>query len=302
MNPLNRLPLQSLRAVEAVARLGSLAAAAADLGVTPGAISQQVIRAEKILGLTLFERRPSGMVPTARGAPVTAQLQRGFAELSAAVARAARTDDALTVSVAPVFAARWLIWRLPRFRARHPDTRIRLDASLGLIDPTSGEADICIRNGPGGYSGVTVEKLWPQVIFPVCAPGLATRLTTHADLARVPVIRETGPNFGWQHWLGPEGHPDVTPGDGPLFSDSMLCLDAAISGEGVFLSFETLAADAIAMGRLVAPFPGRHATQNHYWLVTAADARPTRPMRAFTTWLKEEVAAAGLGRTSPLRP
>ncbi|MGZ9809444.1 LysR substrate-binding domain-containing protein [Pseudoroseicyclus sp. H15] len=298
MNPLNRLPLQSLRAVEAVARLGSLAAAAEEMGVTPGAVSQQVIRAERVLGLTLFERRPAGMVPTERGAPVTAQLQRGFAELSAAGARAQRAEDHLTVSVAPVFAARWLIWRLPRFRARHPELRIRLDASLGLVDPNAGEADICLRNGPGGYSGVTVEQLWPQVIFPVCAPDLAARLHSHDDLARVPVIRETGANFGWEDWLGPEGHAEITPGDGPFFSDSMLCLDAAISGEGVFLAFETLATDALERGHLVAPFAGRHATRNHYWLITAADRRPTRAVRAFAAWLKEEVAAAGLGRTA----
>ncbi|WP_373355145.1 LysR substrate-binding domain-containing protein [Pseudoroseicyclus sp. CXY001] len=304
MNPLNRIPLPALRAVEAVARLGSLAAAAGELGVTPGAVSQQVIRAEKVLGLQLFERRPAGMVTSARGAAVVAGLERGFAELSAAVARAERAEDALTISVAPVFAARWLIWRLPRFRALHPEIAVRLDASLGLADPNAGEVDICLRNGPGGYRGVTVERLWPQVIFPVCAPEMAARLQRIEDLARVPVIRETAGNFTWADWLGPAGAPEVVPGgevagEGPLYSDSMLCLDAAISGEGVFLSFETLAADALAMGRLTAPFRGRFVTANHYWLVTAAGARPTRAMRAFTGWLKAEVAEAGLGRTMP---
>lgn len=295
MNLLNRIPLQSLRAVEAVARLGSLRAAASDMGVTTGAVSQQVIRAEKALGLALFERRPAGMVPTERGAEITVQLVRGFSELTAAVARAARPDDALTVSVAPVFAARWLIWRLPRFRAAYPGIKVRLDAELGLLDPSSGEVDLCIRVGPGNYAG-RIEKLWPQVIFPVCAPELAKRIHDHADLAQVAVIRETRANFGWADWLGPEGRTEVVPGDGPVFGDSMLCLDAAISGEGVFLSFETLAADALAMGRLAEPFWGRHATGNAYWLVSAQG--PRRPaVRAFSDWLKAEVAEAGLGQT-----
>ena len=105
-NPLNRIPLQSLRAVEAVARLGSLRAAAEDLGVTPGAVSQQVIRAEQILGRALFDRHPSGMVPSGPSAEVLQLLRRGFADLSAAVARAApQGEDCLTVSVAPILAS-----------------------------------------------------------------------------------------------------------------------------------------------------------------------------------------------------
>lgn len=291
--------MPGLRAVEAVARTGSLRAAAADLGVTVGAVSQQVIRAERQLGLTLFERLASGMVPTARSAPVVALLRRGFGDLAAAVALATKSDDALTVSVAPVFAARWLIWRLPRFRAAHPGIKIRLDADLALLDPSAGEVDLCIRVGPGGYPGVTVERLWPQVIFPVCAAEYLPKLRDHADLARVPVIREVRGTFDWPDWLGPEGRPEVVPGDGPEFGDAMLCLDAAISGEGVFLAFETLAADALAMGRLVEPFRGRHATGNAYWLITAREGRPSRMVRAFSDWLKAEVAAAGLGTERP---
>ena len=294
-NPLNRLPMPGLRAIEAVARTGSLRAAAADLGVTAGAVSQQVIRIEKQLGLVLFERLAAGMVPTARGAEVVALLRRGFADLGAAVALATRSGEALTVSVAPVFAVRWLIWRLPRFRAAHPGIKIRLDADLALLDPAAGEVDVCVRVGPGHYPGVSAERLWPQVIFPVCAAEYLPRLADHADLARVPVIRETRATFDWPDWLGPEGRAEVVPGEGPVFGEAMLCLDAAISGEGVFLAFETLAADALAMGRLVEPFRGRHATGNAYWLITAADGRRNRMVRAFADWLKAEVAAAGLG-------
>jgi LysR family transcriptional regulator, glycine cleavage system transcriptional activator len=297
MDQLNRIPLQSLRAVEAVARLGSLRRAAEALGVTPGAVSQQVLLAERQLGLTLFDRRPSGMVPTDPGREVTDLLTEGFARIGAAVARAGRgRDDALTVSVAPVFAARWLIWRLPRFQAAHPGIRVRLDADLALLNPSAGEADLCLRVGRGGWPGVAAERLFPQVIFPVCAPDLARNIRSHADLARVPVIRETRANFDWPDWLGPEGHPEVQPGDGPVFSDSMLCLDAAMTGAGVFLTFESLAADALENGRVVEPFRGRHATENAYWLVTAQDRRPGRAAQAFARWLRAETAAAGLGR------
>lgn len=298
MKTLNRIPLNSLRAVEAVARLGSLRRAADELGVTIGAVSQQVLLAERQLGLTLFDRQPSGMVATPRGAEVVTLLAEGFAQLAAAVTRARRGDDALTVSVAPVFAARWLIWRLPRFSAAHPDIRVRLDARLQLVEPGRDDVDFCLRNGPGPYPGVRAERIFPQVIFPVCAPALADRLRDAADLARVPVIRETEANYGWDEWLGPEGRTEVCPAAGPEFSDAMLCLDAAMTGAGVFLSFETLAADALANGRLVAPFAGRHATRNSYWFVTEAQGRPRRAVAAFAGWLRAEIAAAGLGRTA----
>lgn len=298
-NPLNRVPLQSLRAVEAVARLGSLRAAAEDLGVTPGAVSQQVIRAEQVLGRALFDRLPSGMVPSGPSAEVLQLLRRGFADLSAAVARAApQGEDCLTVSVAPILASRWLIWRLPRFRAAHPTIRVRIDADLALVDPGT-EVDLCVRVGRGHWPGVRAEQLARQVIFPVCSPEMAERLRDHADLARVPIIRETRANFGWEDWLGPEGRLDVVPGDGPLFSDAQLCLDAAISGEGVFLAFESLAADPLALGRLAEPFRGRHATPNAYWIVTPADGSLRRPVRAFTDWLRAEFAAGALGTTRP---
>jgi DNA-binding transcriptional LysR family regulator len=299
-SPLNRIPLQSLRAVEAVARLGSLRAAAEDLGVTPGAVSQQVIRAEQVLGRALFDRTPSGMVPSAAAAEALRLLGRGFADLAQAVAQAVPDrDDCLTVSVAPALAARWLIWRLPRFRVAHPQVRVRIDADLALVDPNRGEVDLCVRVGCGGWPGVRAERLALQVIFPVCAPDLARRIHDHADLARVPVIRETRANFGWPDWLGPEGRPEVVPGDGPLFGDAQLCLDAAISGEGVFLTFESIAADPLALGRLAEPFRGRHATGNAYWIVTPGEGTLRRPVRAFAAWLREEFAASGFGMTRP---
>lgn len=294
-HPLNRVPLQALRAVEAVARLGSLRAAAEEMGVTPGAVSQQVIRAERILGRPLFERQPAGMVPEERAAEALALLRRGFADLALAVARAGAREDGLTVSVAPILAARWLIWRLPRFRAAHPGVRVRIDAEMGLVSPGWGEVDLCVRVGRGQWPGVRAEFLAPQVIFPVCAPALAERVRDHADLACVPIIRETRANFGWADWLGPEGRGEVVPGDGPLFSDAQLCVDAAISGEGVFLCFESLALDPLARGLLAEPFRGRHATENAYWIVSPADGLMRRPVRAFADWLRAEFAAAGLG-------
>jgi DNA-binding transcriptional LysR family regulator len=296
---LNRLSLSSLRAVEAVARHGSVTLAADELGVTPGAVSQQVLRAEAVLGLPLIDRSNRGMLPTPRGHEVAGLLTQGFARLSEAVERAQpQAIDTLTVSTAPVFAARWLIWRLPRFHAAHPKVRVRLDASLTPADPSRGEADLCIRVGPGGWPGVATERLFAQIIFPVASPQVARRIASHDDLARVPVIIEPRAGISWHDWLQAKGHAGQRLGPGPEYSDPSLCLDAAISGLGVYLAFETLAVDALDRGSLVTPFAGRHATRNSYWLVSAADRRTSPAARAFAAWLRDEVAAAGLGRAS----
>lgn len=291
MKILNRFHLNGLRAVEAAGRLGSLRAAAEELGVTIGAVSQQVLKAEEQFGRPIFERQPRGLKPTPFGKEVLAYLSAGFTEIAAGVALTERRrEDVLTVSVAPVFASKWLVWRLQRFNKLHPAVRIRIDADVALVDPNSSDVDVCIRVGWGNWAHVRAEKLIDQHVFPVCSPALAEQLRVPSDLARVPVVREPAPMFGWDAWLAPNGLDQSILGDGPVFSDASLCLDAAVAGQGVFLAWETLACDAIAFGRLVAPFPDRYATGIAYWFVTARAHAPTRAAIAFRDWLRGELA------------
>ena len=291
MRNLNRFHLNGLRALEAAGRLGNLRAAAEELGVTIGAVSQQILKAEEQFGRPLFERHPKGLRPTAFGQEVLRYLSTGFAEIAAGLALAERRrEGVLTVSVAPVFASKWLVWRLQRFRERHPELRIRIDADVSLVDPGSSDVDVCIRVGRGGWPNVKAEKLLDQLVFPVCSPALAERLRHPRDLGSVPIVREPTPMFGWDAWLGPNGLDESILGDGPVFSDASLCLDAAVAGQGVFLGWETLAGDAIAMGRLAAPFPDRYDTGISYWFVTARSAPATRAVGAFRDWLTAELA------------
>jgi len=291
MRNLNRFHLNGLRALEAVGRLGTLRAAADELGVTIGAVSQQVLKAEEQFGHPLFDRLPKGLQPTAFGREVLTYLSAGFAEISAGVALAERRrEGVLTVSVAPVFASKWLVWRLQRFHEQFPDIRIRIDASVALVDPNTSDVDVCIRVGWGDWANVKAERLIDQHVFPVCSPLLAERLHRPADLANVPIIREPTPMFGWDAWLGPNGLDESILGAGPVFSDASLCLDAAVAGQGVFLAWETLACDALGFGRLAAPFPDRYATGISYWFVTARALPETRAVSAFRGWLKTELA------------
>ncbi len=290
MKNLNRVHLGGLRAIEAVGRLGTLRAAADEIGVTVGAVSQKVQKAEQQLGRVLFERRPRGLTPTPLGEEIVGHLTTGLSELSLAINLAGRNrDDVLTVSVAPVLAEKWLVWRLKDFNDAHPAIRIRVDATTALVDPNTSDVEVCIRVGRGRWPNVKATRLLDHRVFPVCSPGLAEQIRTPADLANVPIIRDRGEMFGWKIWLKPNGLEDDILGDGPTFSDGSLCLDAAIAGQGVFLAWETLAGNGLHAGRLAAPFPDRYPTGLAYWFVVGQHAPKTPGARAFESWLGDEL-------------
>lgn len=292
MKILNRVHLSGLRAVEAVGRLGGLAAAAREMGVTPGAVSQQIQRTEAALGRALFSREGKGLSLTALGEEVCARLTAGMTELSRAVALAeARDPGALTISVAPIFASKWLVWHLARYREVDPGVRVRIDADVGLVDPNTADVDACVRVGPGGWPDVTAERMLDQEVFPVCSPAIAERLNSPADLGTVPIIRDRYSMFSWDVWLAPNGQDKAMLGDGPVYSDGALCLDAAIAGQGVFLGWEPLASHALASGQVIAPFADRYKTGAAYWFVTAKTHRANPHVSRFRDWLKAELRA-----------
>ena len=286
MRNLNRINLGGLRAIEAVARTGNLASAAEEMGVTVGAVSQQLQKVERLLGRPMFRRTAKGLQPTERCEDLLPRLTRGMSDLSAAVDIAQReVANALTISVPPVFAAKWLVWRLGEFSAEHPEVRVRIDASSIMTDPNTADVDACIRVGKGDWTGVRLVRLVDQRAFPVCSPELAGKLKSPKDLAIVPIIRDKGQMFDWTTWLGPNELAEEILGAGPVFSDASLCLDAAIAGQGVFLAWEALAFDSLKSGRLVAPFPGRFRTGYAYWLVLGENAKPAKSLEKFESWL-----------------
>lgn len=291
MKALNHIHLNGLRALESCGRHGSLRDAALELGVTPGAVSQQIIRAEEQLGRTVFDRTAKGLRPTRFGTEFLQRLTAGFATLEQAVASAAqRPDNVLTISVAPVFASKYLVPRLGRYSAAHPGMQLRLDASVGLVDPTTSDVDVAIRVGPGGWPNVKAEHILDQEVFPVCAPDIAARLKEPADLLRVPVAEDANSTLSWQIWLDGFGlsAKDMTPGSS--YTDAALALDAVIASQGVMLAWQSLAEYPLKVGTVVAPFPVRAKTGMSYWLVTARDRREDERVRDFKAWIRGEIA------------
>lgn len=279
------IPLTALRAIETVARTGGLAPAAETLGVTPGAISQHIRRAEERSGVLLFTRSARGLEPTLALKDVLPQLRAGFSALSDASARLiADEGHVLNVTLGHVSASRWLVWRLADFNRLYPDIEVRLYPTDALVDLSRPDIDCGIRFGKGDWADVDATPLARAEVFPVCAPGLAARLQSPSDLAGVPVIRDQVTMLSWAEWLAAAGIAELELG-GPVYTDPALSFDAAISGQGVLLAVGIMAEHALRSGQLVRPFAQSVIPANGYWFATAKRGQLPARTRKFRAWL-----------------
>src|ERR671916_1056233 len=297
-------PLKAVRAFEAAARHRRFEQAGAELGVTAGAIAQQVKILETWLGLALFRRLPAkGVALTGAGeryAAAARGLLDGFAE---ATARLLRQDPGptLTVSTMPSLAANWLIPRLGSLRRLHPQLDVRVQIAPGLTDFAREDVDAAIRSGHGRYPGLKVDFLMGETFFPVCSAALlgdpARPLREPADLKHHTLLHEeTEPGlFGvlnWSQWLGAIGVTGVDVTRGPRFSHTFLAMQAAASGQGVALATSVLIGGELEAGRLVRPFAEEVKGPHSYYLVCPEATANRRNVAAFREWLLAEV---GLG-------
>lgn len=291
-----RIPLNAIRAIEIVARRGALAPAAEELGVTPGAVSQHLKRAEERLGIELFERTPQGLRPSPALKQVLPLLGQGFATLAEAMGALRGSDEhVLTVTMGSVFASRWLIWRIAKFTALYPDIEVRLVVTGTMIDLRHSDIDCGIRFGRGDWPGVTAELVGGTSYAPVVAPELAQRLRTPADLADVPIIIDRVGMLPWDDWFRAVGIDDPPVPHGPTLDDPALAFDAAISGQGALLTVDLMAADAISDGRLVRPFDISVESQLGYWFIVVDGRREPKKTRLFREWLRAEVPDSAEG-------
>jgi len=297
-------PLTTLRAFEAVLRLGSVQRAAQELHVTPGAVSQQVKALESDLGVQLVGRSGNTLTFTDEALRGRDQLSAGLRLLQQGVERM-RTRPAvrrLRLTVEPVFAANWLIRRLPDYRALPGAEDVLLDPAKAVVDIAGGEADLGLRFGRGLYPGLEAINLFDDEIYPVCAPAYLKRnpVRNLADLKTHHLLRldwrKTGPWPDWPEWLEAAGlrdAPDVEAMQhGTVFNDTALMLRAALEGQGTALGQASLVEDLIKEKKLVAPVCRRLKTGFGYYLVypRGADERPE--IKVFKDWI---VAAAKVG-------
>lgn len=299
-----RLPsLNALRAFEAAARHLSFTKAADELYVTQAAISHQIKTLEDQLGMRLFQRRNRNLILTDAGQALLPAMTDALDAIETAVARIKRNDEqgVLTVATMDSLAATWLMPRLPRFRALHPDIDIRLATSDLVADYDRDGIDIGIRYGLGNWAGMHAEELMQEEVFPVCAPDLLTRgagLTRPADLRHQTLIHDDM-SEDWNMWLRAAGVADIDPTRGPGYTHSNLVIQAAINGQGVALGRGLLVADALQAGVLVKPFDLALTAQYRYYVVTSEIGADRPKVRLFHDWLRAEVAETATRMASP---
>ena len=305
-------PLNALRAFEAAARHLSFKRAAAELHVSPAAISHLVKALEDYLEVKLFERMRRRLALTDAARATLPKVSEGFQSLAQGV-QAMRAKDApvtLALSAAPAFAAKWLVPRLQHFIALHPGIDVRLSATMKSVDdlradaeatPDPGnsesrELDMEIRFGSGNYPGFRVDKLLAVSLTPVCSPQVmagahplrAPDALRHHTLLHDDTVGSLEGHPDWAMWLKRAGVTDVNPARGPHFTHGALGLQAAADGLGVALAMDVIAADDIAAGRLVAPFDLSIPLPAAYYVVSP-EARAEEPhVTAFREWLLQE--------------
>jgi LysR family glycine cleavage system transcriptional activator len=304
--PGRRMPsLDALRAFEVAARRLSFTAAADELCVTQGAVSQRIKALELELGVALFDRVRTGLVLTPQGEALAQGVRQGLHRIAVALdglgepGAGAVVEGRLALSVLPSLASCWLMPRLPRFQARHPGIEVQVSADPQYIDLAARpEIDLALRFGDGNYPGLVSARLMGDSVTPVCSPSLLARvgaIDSVAALAGVPVLHDAptesdASGSGWQSWLVHVGAPGLKLPAGQRFNQAALTLEAAALGLGVALARASLVAEHIAARRLVRLRLPSVPTAYSYYAVATPAAASRAPVQAMLEWLVAETS------------
>lgn len=284
--------LNALRAFEAMARTGSATLAGAELNVTHSAVSRQVKALEAQMGVRLFEGPRHALTLTRAGRDLLPGLTAAFDGLAAAVARARSEGQDLHVAVNASLSVKWLIPRLADFGRRHPEIRVHL-VELAPHAVSHRGADVVLRLlDPERIETLKAEVVIPNAVGPVIAPILAGADARAAALSAPRLTARTHPS-GWKDWSALSGQVSTATAERPV-AHLHFALDAALAGWGAAVLPWALAAEAVADGRLLAPF-GFHADDGAVAAIPGA-GEPSRARRAFVRWLVDQ------GRAMPSAP
>jgi DNA-binding transcriptional LysR family regulator len=296
-------PLNALRVFEIAARTGSYAEAAAELGLTHGAVSRQIGILEGWLGQRLFVRSGRRMVATPIARVFAAEVSLSFDRLTIAADACGKPGARriLRVSAPTSFATRWLIPRLELFHRDHPNVEVSVTTVSSVHDELRGGFDVAVRRG------AAKDNVWPQhrathvlddVDTLIMSPALFARHPIHgpADIAgHVLLATETRPG-DWIDWMERAGLAHMAGQRRQLFDHFYVTLHAIVDGLGLGIgSFPLLDADLVA-GRIIVPLPDIRVPRTGYVALVPFDADKSAPLQGFVDWLVAEGnpgAAAG---------
>lgn len=287
-------PLSNLLAFEAVARRRSFAQAAAELHLTASAISHQVARLERQLGVRLFERSAHGVRLSVAGDRYLSRIGGAVsAILSASDDLQQGLGDSLYVHSSPSFASLWLVPRLKAFAVACPNITLNLSAAPTHSDFALGQADLDIRYGVPEWPDLVVEPLFEERIVPLASPAFIRehRLRRPEQLSGVPLIQSNVSVVQWSDWFKAATDRRAPDRFAVRFDRAQMSLDAAAQGLGVALESATIAGGHLAEGKLRPVFGLNHAVRvkAHFAVYPARHAR-RRPVEAFLAWLHSETS------------
>ena len=296
-------PLNAVKAFEASARHGGFSLAARELGVTPGAVSQQVKILEEFFSKRLFDRRNNQLQLTDAGLALYADSAEVIDRLSAMTQRMLEGNlpSRFVISTLPSVAVRWLNRRLEGFLEMEPDIRCEIRVEDDPVDFTRHHIDLRISYGQHLYPELVTIPLLRDEVLPLCSPEFLARGRFQAGLpGSLPdqdlIHVDWGASFAsyptWAEWFDATG-TDRAPqlGLGHRVGMSSLAIDLALSGFGVALGQRLLARDELADGRLLAPFPQRLPLGYAYCAVHPHSRSQKRTVLSFIEWLRRDLEA-----------
>jgi LysR family glycine cleavage system transcriptional activator len=295
-------PFKGILAFDVVARLGSLAKAAEEVHLTPSAVSHQIAGLESFVGQRLFDRTSRGLTLTVAGERFHRDITSALAQIASA-AQNVRGDhgEVLRLHLTPTFASLWLLPRLPRFRALHPDIRVQLSAAHTESDFSRGDVDLDVRYGIVRGRDLHVETLFTENILPLIAPSLKSRLDirTPEDLVCQDLIFSSVHLVQWPRWFAAHGIPLAPDTYALSFDRTHMVLDAATQGLGIALESDRMAQKAMQRGELVPVFADRKGVPVHaHHLVYPRSHGQWSRVARFTEWLRAEIAGEGSSQSS----
>lgn len=284
-------PLNGLRVFEAAGRHLNFRAAADELGVTQGAVAQQVRGLEAHLSLRLFERRAKGLAFTGVGRSYHGQVSAALALLQEATEALKPEPSKVTISVTPTFAAKWLLPNLPILTARHPEIDLRVLATESVLSFHADGIDLAIRQGQSPFgASLDARLLFRQEIVAVAAPALIAKesLPLASDaLNRLALLHDTHnlwPAF-YRHVFGVR---DLAASKGLSFSQTSLSIDAALAEQGIALASRFLVDRDLRSGRLLQVVPGTLRGDRDFYLLALKTDRRQRAVDDVINWLETQ--------------
>ncbi|GAA4358436.1 LysR substrate-binding domain-containing protein [Variovorax defluvii] len=294
-------PLELMRSFEAAARTLSFTQAAQELFLTQSAVSRQIQQLEASLGLLLFERRHRALALTEAGGVLQRAVVESLERLRDATARlrAMPTLRQVAITCTPGFASFWLIPRLARFTADHPQVDVRVSAKLEVLDLEQDRLDVAVRFVP--IERGTGPALFEESVMPLCAPQVAKLLRTPDDLAQQTLLTiemmhpGDPPTVEWEPWLELMGLADVRTKNTVRFTHYTEAVAAAVAGQGVVIGRMPLLRDLVQGGSLVAPFGMGASSRRAYFIETSRRAAYNADAQDFVRWLRAETEVARRG-------